>query len=173
MAKPKPNPTREKFHRRVDCLWNVLAEADLDTDIDQEVVDILGQLSLGLDALAMGAIPEIFRHGPKEPRLKGSPPSVAREIRWRAVFYVEFLRGHHKQEILASAAVEHVAKAFGVPPSRLTFWRKAIMNKNDKTIWVAKSRQDIKERMHIARSKKIALADVLEGAVIEGKRFKP
>jgi hypothetical protein len=171
MAKPKPNPEREELHQRVERLWDLLVGEE-DSDIDREIVSILGQLSLGLDKLAMGEVPEIFRPGPKNPRVKGAPPSVAREKRWRAVFYVEFLRRCHKKKIPAPKAIEHVAEAFAIKPDILAYWRKLIMSKDGKTSWVAKSRRQIEERIQVARSRKLALAKVLEEAIAEGKRFK-
>lgn len=171
MAKPKPNPEREEFHRRVDRLWDLLVGEE-DGDTDREIVSILGQISQGLDDLAMGEVPEMFRPGPKNPRVKGTPPSVAREKRWRAVFYVEFLRRCHKKKISAPEAIERVAEAFAIKPDILAYWRKLIMRKDGKISWMAKSRRQIEERIHVGRSRKLALAKVLEEAIAEGKRFK-
>lgn len=176
MGKPKPNPTREDFHRRVVQLYQILDDADPDNDFDREVLSILNQLCWALDRLALGDRPEIFRPAAKAYRGFAGPSSKIQQYRWRAVFYVEAAIQLHKTSI--GEAVEHVAAAFDTPAQYLSAWRKPIINHKNQTPNAVKARTQIAEWLLVERSpapfggKNWTLAELLKRAKAEGPRLK-
>jgi hypothetical protein len=170
MAKQTINEAREHLRKRMVALRDVLEGADEPTVYDQQTLAILGEVLDALDSLDVGAVPEIFRKGPR--RHNTADPVEIRQIRRQAVFYVQAL--HLNRGVAVKDAIAWVADKYGRGPDAIDNWRRPIVTKGKSTRAIEEDRLAVRilldhDRLWGAKRTK---ADILKMAENDGQRLK-